>query len=273
MTLFTDAAALYVALGWNVLALGEGSKIPAVKGGRGFKDATDDANVIDRLAKKFPRANIGVATGKVSGITVIDIDPRNGGDATIAALAARGFLFPRGPEARTGNNGRHLFFVYHPGIKASKDKLGPGIDIKTDGGYVVAAPSVIARSEQGPGGSYRWVVSPENEPLPYLPTWVVQKLAPPAPVRPRFEPAVRTTEGAERSLEAMARKLASAPQGDRNNLLNWCAYKAGGMVRDGKIGAEVVAARLTQAALAAGLALPEVRATIASGIKGGVSKA
>jgi hypothetical protein len=95
----------------------------------------------------------------------------------------------------------------------------------------------------------------------------LDKLIPKPVSLPRFEP-VHTAVGAMKSLEGMARKLASAGKGTRNDLLNWSAFKAGQMVREGKIGAATVDARLTQAGLASGLTLPEVKATIASGIRG-----
>lgn len=267
MTMFTDAAAFYVGLGWQVFPLAGGSKLPAIKGGHGFKDATDAADTIAQWGREFPTANIGIATGAPSGILVVDIDPRNGGTASIAALAGKGMLFPDCPEARTGNGGRHLFFALHPAIRPSKDRLGKGIDIKATGGYVVGAPSVIAASDQGPGGQYRWVRRPASSALPRLPQWAVERLAPKPRPAPKFEP-MATAEAAERSLEGMARALASASQGHRNNLLNWAAYHAGDLVRQGKIGAGAVSSRLTQAALAAGLTLPEVQATIASGLRG-----
>lgn len=270
MSSFRDAAAFFVGLGWRVFPLAEGAKIPAIsakKGGRGFKDATDDSDIIDAWARKFPNANIGVATGEKSGIVVVDIDPRNGGTASVAALAGRGFVLPACPEARTGNGGRHLFFAYRQGIKASKDRLGKGIDIKSDGGYIVGAPSIIAASEQGSGGPYRWVRQPVSPTLPALPRWAMDRLEPKPQALPKFAP-VSSAEGAERSLEGMARSLARASSGHRNNLLNWAAYTAGDLVRQGKIGAETVSSRLTQAALAAGLPLPEVQATIASGLRG-----
>jgi Bifunctional DNA primase/polymerase, N-terminal len=275
MSLFADAAAYYVGLGWKVFPLAAGRKLPALpaaKGGQGFKDATDDAAVIDAMARRFPNANIGIATGATSGFLVVDIDPRNGGADTIARLAGSGRVFPPDcPEARTGNGGRHLFFAFDPAIKTSKNRLGIGIDIKSDGGYVVGAPSVIAASEQGPGGQYRWVRKPSLH-LPRLPAWAVARLTKTErrPL-PKFEP-IATAEGAQRSLEGMARRLASAPTGHRNDLLNWCAYTAGNLVRQGRIGASVVSSRLTQAALAAGLTLPEVQATIASGLRGALDR-
>ena len=274
MTFFGEAAAFYVGLGWKVFPIAEGAKVPAIpssKGGRGFKDATDDADLIELWECTYPRANIGIATGHASGIVVVDIDPRNGGNASITRLAGSGFIFPRGPEARTGNGGRHLFFAFHPAIKASKDRLGKGVDIKSDGGYVVGAPSVIAASQQGPGGQYLWIRQPTSPVLPPLPRWAVDKLTPKPGALPRFESAT-SAEGAERSLEGMARSLSRASIGHRDSLLNWAAYTAGHLVREGKIGASTVSARLTQAALAAGLPLPEIQATIISGLRGAIEK-
>lgn len=268
--MFQDAAATYVGLGWKVFPLGHGSKLPAIKGGKGFKDATDDADVIDAWAKKYPKANIAISTGEPSGIVVIDVDPRNGGNDSLSLHAGAGRLLPKCPTAKTGNNGRHFFFQLPTGLKPSKDRLGKGIDVKSTGGYVVAAPSWIAPTEQGAGGSYEWLVSPAAIAPPPMPYWVLDLLRPKAKPLPQFEPRM-TSEVAQRSLEGMAKRLAGAGQGTRNDLLNWAAYRAGILVREGKLGASLVDQRLTQAALASGLPLPEIKATIASGIRGALA--
>ena len=147
--MFRDAAATYVSLGYKIFPLAEGSKLPAIKGGHGFKDASDDSDQIDLWAKQFPKANIAIATGPPSGIVVVDVDPRNGGKDSLAKLAGSGFILPVCPQARTGNGGWHFYYILPEGLKASKDKLGRGIDIKAAGGYVVAPPSRIAKSDQG----------------------------------------------------------------------------------------------------------------------------
>jgi len=85
---------------------------------------------------------------------------------------------------------------------------------------------------------------------------------------PRFE-QMQSSEMAHRSLEGMARKLATAGAGSRNNLLNWAAYTVGTLIRQGKLSSVLADQRLTQAALAAGLTLPEIKATIASGFRAG----
>ncbi len=270
--MFANAAALYVSLGFKVFPLAEGSKLPAIKGGHGFKDASDDSEQIDKWQRQFPKANIAISTGAVSGIVVIDVDPRNGGRDTLAKLAGEGKIIPHCPQAKTGNNGWHFYFLLPSGLKASKDRLGKGIDIKSCGGYVVSPPSRIAKSDQGPGGEYAWIHSPENTPLGPFPRWALETLRPiTSKITPRFEP-VQSADYAEKSLEGMAKRLASADQGNRNNILNWAAFKAGGLVRQGKLAASTVEGRLMQAALAVGLTLAETRATIASGIQGASSK-
>jgi len=263
---FVEAADLYVSFGFKVFPLGHGSKLPAIKGGKGFKDATDNPQIIDAWARRYPKCNIAISTGEPSGIVVIDVDPRNGGFASISKLAGSGNLFPACPTAKTGNNGRHMYFRLPDGLKSSKDRLGPGIDVKSTGGYVVAAPSWIAPTEAGPGGTYQWLVSPETIAIPPLPRWAVERLIPKAKALPKFE-TMQTAEAAARSLEGMARKLAAAGQGQRNNLLNWAAYTVGSLIREGKLSSVLADQRLTQAALAAGLTLPEIKATIASGFR------
>src|SRR5260221_12533215 len=84
-----DAALAYAAQGIPVFPLAPGMKVPAIskdEGGRGFHDATTDTERIRRWWKRWPRANIGIPTGSASGWVVIDIDPRHGGDRSLAAL-------------------------------------------------------------------------------------------------------------------------------------------------------------------------------------------
>ena len=93
-------------------------------------------------AGSIPHANIGIATGKVSGFLVVDLDPRSGSSETLAQLAKAGKVFGDTVEAVSPRDGRHLYFAYDPRVTISKaNALGPGIDVKTDGGYIVAPPS------------------------------------------------------------------------------------------------------------------------------------
>src|SRR5207248_3906466 len=102
--------------------------------------------------RRWPEANVGVRTGAVSGLVVIDVDARHGGAASLGHLLRRFGALPPGPRVRTGG-GMHLYFR-HPGESIANDvgrRLGPGIDVRGDGGYVIAPPSRHAS-----GARYAW---------------------------------------------------------------------------------------------------------------------
>ena len=99
--------------------------------------------------RRWPDASVGVITGTVSRLLVLDVDPRNGGAETMAALEERGGALPAAPETRTGGGGRHLWFAL--GAPLASGPLGPGVDVKADGGIVIAPPSRHAS-----GGVYEW---------------------------------------------------------------------------------------------------------------------
>jgi hypothetical protein len=262
--MFAKGAAPYLALGWRVLPLRKKWKAPLIKDW--VSAASNDPALVAQWEREFPGCNIGLATGAQSGVVVLDVDPRNGGHLTLNKLAAQGYLLPQCPESRTANRGRHLYFAYREGIGSNKDKLGAGIDVQSNGRQVVLPPSFVGPSSQGPGGPYTWVRQPAQL-LPALPMWLVDRLKP-KPVKRQYHESAQTFAAAERSLEGMCARLAREPQRNRNNLLNWATYHAGLLVREGKIGRSVVEARLTQAALAAGLPLPEIRDTLKSGLAG-----
>ena len=119
----------------------------------GVRDATADQEVIRARWRARPGANVGLATGRASGLAVIDIDPRNGGESSLQELERVHGLFPRTVEVLTGGRGLHFYFACGDQVPApsSSGRLGPGIDVKGDGGYVVAPPSLHASGE-----SYRW---------------------------------------------------------------------------------------------------------------------
>lgn len=119
----------------------------------GFKDATRDESIIRHLWRKHPDAQIGIPTGEASGWLVLDIDPRHGGDAFLSeSIEAHGDL-PQTLEARTGGGGQHIIFQYPKGsnIRNSAGKLGEGIDVRADGGYIIVPPSLHAS-----GRRYQW---------------------------------------------------------------------------------------------------------------------
>jgi putative DNA primase/helicase len=138
---------------------------------RGLKDATNDLEQVKRWWRKWTDANIGIATGAASGLLVIDVDPRHGGWQGLEELFKRtGEVFPPTVEVITGSGGRHFFFrMPDADIRNSAGKLGAGLDVRANGGYVVAAGSVHAS-----GNRYQW--TNEELPLADVPYGVLKEL-------------------------------------------------------------------------------------------------
>jgi Bifunctional DNA primase/polymerase, N-terminal len=260
---FTTEALRYAEIGWRVFPLAAGSKLPAIKGGHGFKDASACPDDIRAWGRLYPHANIGVACGPVSGIAVVDVDPRNSGNASLAKLAAKGRVLPIGPRACTGNGGAHHIFRVDPRVTNSKGRLGPGIDIKSTGGYIVAAPSEIGPSKSGPGGAYRWQLSPFDTPIPRLPIWMTAILAPVKPTRERFD---RDDTGPA-DVEGLASWVSGSTEGERSNRLHWAACRAGEMAKSRRVLASAVGLRLVKAAMDAGLTSRDAARTVDSGFQ------
>lgn len=135
---------------------------------RGLHSASADPEQITRWWERSPASNIGVRTGSESGLVVLDVDPAHGGSRSIKALIDRHGELSSVPRVRTGSGGWHLFFA-HPCemVRNSAGRLGPGLDIRGDGGYVIAPPSTHAT-----GGRYRWEVDAVS--LPQLPDWLFE---------------------------------------------------------------------------------------------------
>jgi Bifunctional DNA primase/polymerase, N-terminal/Primase C terminal 2 (PriCT-2) len=121
----------------------------------GFKDATTDQKTISRWWREYPDAGIGMPTGSASGFIVIDVDLKNGRDGRLALAELRHLApLPKTRTALTPSGGKHLYFEDPGGIRSSTDKLGVGLDVRGDGGYVVLPPSH--------DGLYEWVRDAEG---------------------------------------------------------------------------------------------------------------
>ncbi|HHV63231.1 MAG TPA: AAA family ATPase [Firmicutes bacterium] len=163
-----QAAIGYAQRGFSVIPLKPRTKEPLTP----WKDAQDHPVSPDQVKaqwEEWPEANIGIVTGRVSGLVVLDID----GEKGFESLAEHGFEVPRTPTVGTAR-GRHFYFAYPVGAQKVPSKaVLPGVDIKADGGYVVAPPSIHPdgepyRFEEGHGLG-------EVELAP-LPQWVIDKL-------------------------------------------------------------------------------------------------
>jgi len=133
---------------WRVLPLRAGHKEPLGRlVPRGHLDASADLAILARWWRAAPFANVGIACA-ASGLLVVDVDPRNGGDETLAlAVRALGAL-PDTWTVLTPGGGQHYYFRCEPAEHLRP--LGPGVDLKHHG-YVVAPPSIHPN-----GGRYRW---------------------------------------------------------------------------------------------------------------------
>ena len=146
-----SAALLYAEKGFSVFPLMPGEKRPATA--HGFKDATRDPDRIRQYWSENPTYNIGIATGDVSGgLLVIDLDRNHeqGVDGITSAhrWQQRGGDLPDTVSATTCSGGLHL--LYRAEGQKSGAGILPGVDVRANGGYIVAAPSIVN------GKAYEW---------------------------------------------------------------------------------------------------------------------
>lgn len=254
---FFRAAAALAGVGLKVFPIIPGERAPLIK--EWPQRATDDHEVIAQWAREWPGANVAIACGPGSGVMVVDVDTKNGKDGRVALarLAREGKRLPPGPEARTPSGGLHLFFRHRAGprnivgLTADGRGLGIGIDIKTAGGFVMAAPSATAK------GVYRWAAPPLAGTFPDLPPWALSMLLP----RPAT-PVPPGAHDAPQSIDGLVRFVAQSPSGTRNGRLYWAAMTA--REEPGAYSA------LLHAGLQCGLGEKEIRATLRSAkLRGG----
>jgi hypothetical protein len=165
-----QAALRYLDRGWSVTPIRPRDKRPLSRWQR-YQALPPARAEVERWFAEHPDAGVGIVTGAVSGLVVLDIDPKHGGDEALAALAHR--HGPPGPtvEAVTGGGGRHFYFAAPGGGIRNRAGLAQGIDLRGDGGYIVAPPSIHPS-----GQPYRWIEgrSPFEFPLAPLPRWVLR---------------------------------------------------------------------------------------------------
>lgn len=165
MSAFLKAALSYAAKGWPVLPLFRASKAPLASLVRhGVGQATTDPDVLREWWGRVPGANVGIAC---RDLLVVDPDPRNGSEHSLAELHERHGAFPKTPTARTGSGGLHILFN-RPSV-ALTGKLCPGVDlVHGPRRYIVAAPSLHPC-----GKHYEWI-TPPTVPLADAPDWVLE---------------------------------------------------------------------------------------------------
>jgi hypothetical protein len=148
----------------------------------GVADATTDGHAITSWWRRWPQAGIGIATGATSGLVVVDVDPRHDGIASLRRLQAEHGPLPRTATVRTGGGGGHIYLRLPAGrsVRSRCPLAGyPGVDLKADGGYVVAPPSLHAS-----GRRYEWH---RRERIAEAPGWLLDLAAREEP-RPDLTP-------------------------------------------------------------------------------------
>ncbi|WP_030258609.1 bifunctional DNA primase/polymerase [Streptomyces violens] len=268
--------------GWHIFPLRTGEKAPALHGEAACRltgDCADGHRKWEQRASLDPHririawetmpCNIGIATGP-SGLVVIDLDkPKDKsssgtpcGVETFKALCERaGQPVSTTYRVRTASGGEHLYFTAPDGVRLynTAGKLGPLIDTRAWGGYVVAAGSTVH------GGAYEVI---DDAPVAPLPGWLLTALTPPAPRRspvpvtaPRDVPAFVAA-----ALRNETANVTRAAEGTRNWTLTRAARALGRFVASGDLPRQVVEEALKQAGESAGLLERECTPVITSAL-------
>jgi hypothetical protein len=166
----------------------------------GLRDASSDPVTIAEWWLRWPDANVAVRTGRESRVVVLDVDGEVGA-ASLRQLERSYGELPRTRTVATPRDGRHFVFA-HPGVEVrnSAGKLGPALDVRGDGGYVLVPPSIGAN-----GSPYALVLDAEPAPMP---SWLTGTPIP---------NAARPAGGGSTDLAALVRD--GVPEGRRNDAL------------------------------------------------------
>lgn len=276
-----QAALAAAERGWHVFPLRPGDKRPAIRDWE--TRATTDPDRIIGCWTAGPY-NVGIACGP-SDLVVLDLDtakpgapippPWAGtevrdGRAVLAALAEEQGQHLPGPTftVRTRSGGTHLYFNAPDGdrLRNSAGRLGWLIDSRADGGYVVAAGSVVGLR------AYRVV---DAAPPARLPSWIAQGLVvpaaddTPAPTEATLTAIRDRSSYATSALRAEIAHVLAAEPGTRNHTLNAAAFALGRLVASGLLPDAVATEALTRAGQVAGLTDHEIAATVRSGLTAG----
>lgn len=256
-------------------------------------DGTKEQALITSIWTHFPRANVSICTGEISGVFALDIDAKDGkvdGFAALQELEAANGPLPKTWRALTPSGGEHRYFR-QPAGWALRNKVGlrtydsrgrvqevfNGLDIRTDGGACAAPPSVKGTT----GGSYRWADHPLEVELADAPLWLLKlALDPPAPPKAdraplRRDTADRMARYVEKALDNECVRVAATKSG-RNVQLFKSAANLGQLVGANLLPQNIAEDDLYRAADSCGLVHDDgphsVRSTIASGMRKGIAK-
>lgn len=253
-----EAALKYADYGFAVFPLAPGSKSP-LRDTEGVKEATTDKETILARWKREPEANIGIATGQ-SGLVALDVDPRDGGTDTLRELEDKHGNLPQTLTARSGgaDRGVHLIFKAPDTDDYLGTSLGPGLDVRRGGYYIVAPPSIHPDT----GNSYEWIdkCSPAD-----LPQWAVKQLTEPKSTKDDVPvEAGETSTYGQAVLDGEVARVLSAEEGRRNNQLFKASVRVYEVTKAGEVERPYADKMLRRAATATGLPQQEIDRTLQS---------
>lgn len=245
------------ARGWNAFALPPRTKRPASS----WKQyQTERPSLDDQRRWQAEGCNAAIVTGIVSRLLVLDCD-------TPEAIAEAERLGTNGAPSVKTAKGVHFYFAHPGGQVGNKARFIPGMDLRGDGGFVVAPGSIHPS-----GARYEWQKPPEGD-LPPAPGWLLDAvtLKPPeaAPAAPRIKPAIHASPYGQAALQSEIEAMRAAPEGTRNHQLNKSAFALAQLAASGDVAENEATAELRLAALETGLEQDEVETTLASGWRAG----
>ncbi len=276
-----DLALQYVDDGWKVFPCrsaaeeyidqhtGEittlGEKTPLTS--NGFKGATRYKRILERWWSDWPAAAVGLPTGSATGFFALDIDNKPGGAngfEWLAEMEAEHGPLPQTARVTSPNGGLHIYFKYVVGTR-NRGALGAGVDIRSEGGYVLAAGSAMHD-----GRSYKWV--DDTREIADAPAWLLDLLLPKSAAAHTAYIASANTNNAyvDAAVDQELRDLASVPMGGRNNALNDAAFSLGTFVGAGALPESEARALLQDVARGWGRDWNRCCKTIESGLKAGI---
>jgi len=271
MSTILTVAKGYTKRGWRVFPLHGKHPYP---GTHGLTDASGDGAQVVAWWQQHSEANVGVRTGAApdgSGIWVLDLDSGFDAEARVDAVAA-GREYRNTLTVRTGGGGLHLVYQYGPELTAyltasgltlpTRNGIGgKGLDVRSDGGYIVAVPSVHPDT----GRAYAWE---SKAAIAVAPEWLVSMVAKPVEQRRAAPPPPRVEGGGFGSavLRNAVAKVTASTVGERHDTLLAQARTVGGYIVSAGISVVDAEAALVEAGDGCGKPAKEVRRTVRDGL-------
>jgi putative DNA primase/helicase len=230
-------------------SLGEKHKQPFTH--QGFKDAATDPPQISAWWSRWPDALVGVPTGAVSKLWVLDADvDKKTGECVGEATLERFGVGTHPHRVETPSGGAHYIFRWQPSLPRCSVKSLAGVDVRGEGGYIIAWDIGV-------------LIAARNDPaLPLPPEAVIASL------RPRTRNGAADTRD-RTILEDELAKVRAAKEGTRRDTLNKAAFRSGQLFPNGVLNEAEVEAALIEAGLSTGLPEEEVRRTVRVGLAEG----